>query len=165
MEQKKIIIIVILVAVIVALCSFIAYEVFFNQTEYTTMSIAESGTTIEMPADMKLKSTNEDSGITVLENDNTVIVLFNSIDKGLAQIMGFSEIKNPIFGNEFQGNTTMKDPTVAGCSLDGECSAVFIGNNETHDNIMVISKDNDIVTHIINSIKWNNDDSGTDDDS
>ena len=29
-----------------------------------------------------------------------------------------------------------------------------IGNDETHDNIIVISKNKDIVDHIINSIKW-----------
>jgi hypothetical protein len=135
------------------------------------MTIAESGTTIEVPDDMKLKSTNGDSGITVLENDNTIIVLFNSKDKGVGQIIGFSDIKNPIFGNEYQGDTTLKDPTVAGCHLDGECRAVYLGNNQTHDNILVISKNKDIVTHIINSIKWgldaadnntdNNDDSGS----
>jgi hypothetical protein len=172
MEQKKIIIILILIAVLVAICSFITYALVLNQTEYTTMTIAESGTTIEVPDDMKLKSTNGDSGITVLENDNTIIVLFNSKDKGVGQIIGFSDIKNPIFGNEYQGDTTLKDPTVAGCHLDGECRAVYIGNNQTHDNILVISKNKDIVTHIINSIKWgldaadnntdnNNDDSGS----
>ena len=171
MEQKKIILILILIAVLVALCSFITYALVLNQTEYTTMTIAESGTTIEVPDDMKLKSTNGDSGITVLENDNTIIVLFNSKDKGLSQIVGFSDIKNPIFGSEFQGDTTLKDPTVAGCHLDGECRAVYLGNNQTHDNILVISKNKDIVTHIINSIKWsldaadnntdNNDDSGS----
>ena len=170
MEQKKIILILILIAVLVALCSFITYALVLNQTEYTTMTIAESGTTIEVPDDMKLKSTNGDSGITVLENDNTIIVLFNSKDKGVGQIIGFSDIKNPIFGNEYQGDTTLKDPTVAGCHLDGECRAVYLGNNQTHDNILIISKNKDIVTHIINSIKWgldaadnntdNNDDSG-----
>lgn len=165
MEQKKIIIILALVAVLIAICSLITYALVINQTEYTTMTIAESGTTIEVPDDMKLKSTNGDSGITVLENDNTIIVLFNSKDKGVGQIIGFSDIKNPIFGNEYQGDTTLKDPTVAGCHLNGECRAAYIGNNETHDNILIISKNKDIVTHILNSIKWSLDtaDNNTDD--
>ena len=167
METKKIIIIVILIAILVAICSLISYSLFFNHTEYTNMTISESATTIEIPDDMKIKSTNDDSGITVLENDNTIVVIFNSMDKSIAQIMAFSNIKNPIFGSESQGETTITDPTVAGCHLDGDCPAVFIGNDETHDNILVISKNKDIVTHIINSIKWsiNKNNNSTDDSS
>ena len=152
--NKKYLIIGVLIIIIAILCTGIAYLLFVDQTEYVTSNIDASGTTIEIPDDMVIKSNNTENGIIVLENENTIVIIFNSADKGLAPLMAFANIKVPIFGNEFSGNLTINNPTVAGCSLEGECNAVYIGNNETHDNIIVISKNSDIVNHIINSIKW-----------
>ena len=152
--DNKYIIIGVLCAIIAVLCCGIAYTMLAEHTEYITVHTVENGTSMEIPEDMLIKSNNSESGITVLSNDNTIVVIFNSANQGLAQVMGFSDIKNPIFGSEFSGNTTINDPTVAGCSLDGKCNAVYLGNNETHDNIIVISKNKDIVDHIIASIRW-----------
>lgn len=152
--NKKYLIIGILIIIIALLCTGIAYMLLVDQTKYVTSNIDDSGTTLEIPDDMVIKSNNSESGIIVIENKNTIVIVFNSANKGLAQIIGFSDIKNPIFGSEFSGNLTINNPTVAGCSLEGQCRAIFIGNDETHDNIIVISKSNDIANHIINSIKW-----------
>lgn len=152
--DKKIIIIGILSTFLIITCCYIGYTLLTPQTEYVTYNITENGTTIEVPKDMEVRSENVESGIFVLENDNTIVVIFNSENKNVGQIMAFANIKNPIFGSEFNGNTTLNNPTVAGCSLEGECNAVFISNSETHDNIIVISKDKNIVNHIINSIHW-----------
>lgn len=150
--NKRYLIIGILGIIIALLCAGIVYTLFSENTEYVTTNLVENGTTIEIPHDMTVKSNN--SGILVLENDNTIVISFNSADKGLGEIISFADIKVPIFGNAPEGNVTINDPTVAGCSLDGECNAVYVGNNETHDNIIVISKNKDIVNHIINSIQW-----------
>lgn len=152
--NKKYLIIGVLIIIIALLCSGIAYLLFVDHTEYVTSNIDASGTTIEIPNDMVIKSNNSENGIVVLENKNTIVIVFNSANKGLAELMAFANIKVPIFGNEYSGNLTLNNPVVAGCSLDGQCNAVYIGNNETHDNIIVISKNKDIVDHIINSIKW-----------
>ena len=153
MDKKYIIIALIVIFLLLVLG--IGYLMFSDNTTYVTVNIVKNGTSMEIPSDMKIKSNNSDSGITVLENDNTIVILFNSADKNIAQIVGFAEIKNPIFGSEMQGNVSINNPTIAGCSLKGECNAVFIGNDETHDNIIVISQKSSIVNHIINSIKWN----------
>ncbi|WP_407376321.1 hypothetical protein [Methanobrevibacter sp.] len=152
--NKNYLIIGILVAVIAILCCGIGYMFFIDHTEYVSMNIPESGTAIQIPNDMSVKSNNSETGVVVMENDNTIIVMFNSADKGLAAIMAFATIKNPIFGTQSSGNITLNNPRVEGCSLDGDCNAVFIGNNETHDNIIVISKNKGIVSHIIDSIIW-----------
>lgn len=163
MDNKYLIIGIVLGAVIVLLSGGIAYTFLIDHTEYNTINLIENGTTIEIPNDMKMKSNN--NGISVLENDNTIIISFNSANKGVGEITAFADIKIPIFGASYSGNVTIKDPTVAGCSLSGECNAVLVSNNETHDNIIVISKNKDIVNHIINSIQWHavssNDDSST----
>ena len=146
-------IIAVLAIVIAVLCVAIGYMYFFaDHTEYITTTIPESATTIEIPNDMKIKSNN--SGITVLENENTIIIFFNSADKGIGEIMAYGTVKSPLFGTEGDANVTVKNPSIAGCSLDGDCNALITGNNDTHDNIIVISKNPDIVSHIINSIKW-----------
>ena len=150
--NKRYLIIGILGIIIVLLCAGIVYTLFSENTEYVTINLVENGTTIEIPNDMTVKSNN--SGILVLENDDVIVISFNSADKGLGEIISFADIKTPIFGNAPNGNVTINDPTVAGCSLDGECNAVYIDNNETHDNIIVISKNKNIVNHIINSIQW-----------
>ncbi len=148
-------IIAILGIIIALLCVGIGYMFFFSDnTTYINTSIAESGTTIEIPKDMTVKSNS--SGTIVLENDNTIVIFFNSADKGLGELMAYATIKSPIFGNSYNGNVSLNNPSIAGCSLDGECHGVLIGNNDTHDNIIVISKNKDIVSHIINSIKWGN---------
>lgn len=134
---------------------------FVDQTEYISKNIAESGTIIEIPDDMILESNN--SGITVLEDDTTIVIFFNSADKGLPESVAYATLKNPIFGNNYDVNVTINNPNIAGCSLDGKCNAVLIGNNNTHDNIIVISKNKDIVNHIINSIIWGNKISSSDD--
>ena len=153
--NKNHIIIGILCIILAILCIGIGYTLFFaEQTEYISANIAESGTVLDIPDDMVVKSNQ--SGVTVLENKNTIVILFNSANKGLSEIMAYATIKSPIFGNNFEGNLTINNPNIAGCSLDGECNAVFIGNNDTHDNIIVISKNKDIVDHIISSIKWGN---------
>jgi hypothetical protein len=152
--NNKYLIIAVLAAVIVCLCGGIVYTLLSENTEYITTTIAESGTTMEIPNDMVIKSNDTGNGILVLENDNTIIVIFNSADKGLAQLMAYASLKSPIFGNSGNANLTLKNPAIAGCSLEGDCNAVIIGNNDTHDNIIVISKSKDIVSHIINSIIW-----------
>ena len=153
MDTKNLIICV-LAVIIVLLCCGIAYTMLGEHTKYVVVNTVPNGTAMEIPNDMTVKSNSSDSGIIVLENDNTIVITFNSANKGLAQIMAFADIKLPIFGTESEGNVTISNPTVAGCSLKGECNAVFVGNNDTNDNIIVISKNKDIVDHIISSIKW-----------
>lgn len=161
--NKNYLIIGVLAAVIAVLCCAIGYVLLAENTQYVDMTIPESGTVIEIPNDMKVKSNDTDSGIVVLGNDNTIVVLFNSADKGLSPLMEFATIKIPFFGKVYSGNTTLENPNVEGYGLDGECNAVYIGNNDTHDNIIVISKDKNIVNHIINGIKWGK--KASDDDS
>lgn len=150
--NKNYLIIAILAAVIAVLCIGIGYVLFAEHTEYMTTTIPESGTVLEIPKDMTVKSNT--SGIIVLENDNTIVILFNSANKGLAELMAYATIKSSIFGNNGEGNITLNNPRIAACSLDGECNAFLMGNNDTHDNIIVVSKDKKIVNHIIASIKW-----------
>lgn len=152
--NSKHLIIAALGIIIVLLCGGITYTLLSQHTEYITTTIAESGTILEIPDDMSVKTNDTENGIIVLENKNTIIVIFNSAGKSLEQIMSFAAIKSPIFGNDFKGNKTLNNPSIDGYSLEGECNGVFIGNNETHDNIIVISKSKDIVSHIISSIKW-----------
>ncbi len=152
--NEKHLIIVILSIIIVFLCCGIGYMLLGEHTQYVTTTIGESGTTFEIPNDMAIKSNDSENGILVLENDNTIIVIFNSENKGLAPLMSFATIKNPLFGNEYSGNITLNNPSISGCSLDGQCNGIYIGNNDTHDNIIVVSKSKNIVNHIIDSIIW-----------
>ena len=154
--KDKHIIIVLLSVILVIICCGIAYNLLAENTKYVSINIAESGTTLEIPDDMTIKSNDAESGITVLGNDNTIVVWFNSQDKSVSQILEFASVKNPIFGNEFDGNVTVSDPNLMGFSLNGQCNGVFISNNDTHDNIIVFSKSKDILDYIINSIDWGN---------
>ena len=150
MDQKYLIIG--LVAVIIALAAGLAYTLLMPHTEYVNISVVNGGTTVDIPNDMTIKSNN--NGIQVYENANTIVITFNSADRSEDDILAFTNIKNPIFGNASNGNVKMTNPTVAGCSLHGECSATYSSNDDTHDNIIVISKDKDIADHVIKSIQW-----------
>lgn len=151
MDQKYIIIG--LVAVIVLLGAGLSYTLFFaNNTEYVDISLVSGGTTVSIPDDMTIKSNT--NGIQVYENSNTIVISFNSAGKSEDDILAFTNIMNPIFGNVSNGTVTVNNPTVAGCSLSGECQATYVSNDDTQDSIIVISKSNDILTHIVNSIQW-----------
>ena len=159
--NKNYLIIILSIIILALLCVGIGYMFFVDQTKYVSTNIGESGTVLEIPDDMIIKSNN--SGITALENDNTIIIFFNSANKGLPESVAYGTIKNPIFGNNANGNVTINNPNIASCSLDGKCNGVLIGNDDTHDNVIVISKNKDIVNHIINSIIWGNKTSSSDD--
>ena len=58
MDNKYLIIGIVLGAVIVLLCGGIAYTFLIDHTEYNTINLIENGTTIEIPNDMKMKSNN-----------------------------------------------------------------------------------------------------------
>ena len=152
--NTKYLIIGVLGVIIVLLCLGIAYTLLQDHTEYVTANTVANGTTMEIPNTMAVKSNNTDSGIVVLKDEDTIVITFNSANKGLAQVMAFADIKLPIFGTESEGNVSITDPTIAGSSLSGQCTAVYVGSNDTNDNIIVISKKPDIVDHIIKSIKW-----------
>ena len=161
MEQKYIIIG--LVCVIVVLAAGLAYTLFFANTEYVSISLVSGGTTVDIPDDMTIKSNN--NGIQVYENANTIVITFNSAGRSDDDILAFTNIKNPIFGNASNGNVAITDPTVAGCSLSGQCNAAYASNDDTQDNVIVISKNNDILDHIIKSIQWHAVQSESNDDS
>ncbi|WP_295723498.1 hypothetical protein [uncultured Methanobrevibacter sp.] len=165
MESKYLIAIL-----IVAICACVivgsVLGFFTNNVEYTTVNTVPNGTAIQLPADMTIKSNN--SGIIVLSDEDTIVICYNSAGKDMASLMAFSNIKSPIFGNAFSGNTTITNPTVGGEHIDGDCYAWYNGNNETHDNILVISKNKNVFDYIISHINWisvNNDNTDTDADS
>ena len=165
MESKYLITII-----IVAICACVivgsVLGFFTNNVEYVTVNTVPNGTTMELPADMTIKSNN--SGVTVMSDEDTIVICFNSRGKDIASIMAFSNIKSPIFGNAFNGNTTITNPTVGGEHIDGDCYAWYDGNNETNDNIIVISKNKNVFDHITSHINWisvNNDDSSADSSS
>ena len=152
MERKNLAIIAVAV-VAVLVCAALAFTMLGNG-QYHTISLTESGTTIEVPDNMVVKSNDTTFGFLVLKNDNTVVISFNSGNQALSKLIGGIDIEKTIFGNNTSRNVTLKDPSVAGYTLKGEYNAVYAGNNQTNDNIIVIGKDTDVVSHIINSIEW-----------
>ena len=141
--------------ILVALCGFIAFEM-MTHVEYEKL-VLPSGSTMEVPNDMKLVS--ENSGTYVYESDDCVVVVFNSEDKSIMDITTFAEDKLEIFGNDYERNTTVTDTHVYGCNLKGDYYSYFTSNNETHDNIIIFAKNKDVGDYIINSVNYiiNND--------
>lgn len=149
MNQKHIIII----AAAVILCAAAAYVLFADTTQYTRMELAENGTTIEVPDNMRAQSNYSSLGLLVLKNDNTLVVSFNNAGNGLGDLIDFDAVKDKLFKSN-ERNVTLKDPSVAGHTLKGEYTAVYASNDTTQDNIIVISKDKNVAARIIDSIQW-----------
>lgn len=150
MDQKYIIIII----AAVLLCGVAAYFLLADTTEYTRIELGENGTSIDVPKNMVTKSNYTALGVMVLKNDNTIVVSFNSAKNGLESLIDFDTVKKTLFKNDSERNITLKNPRIAGYTLQGEYTAVYASNNTTHDNIVVISKNKMIANHIIDSIQW-----------
>ena len=133
---------------LVVLCGLIAFEM-ISHVEYEKL-VLPSGSTMEVPNDMKLVSDN--SGTYVYESDECVVVVFNSEGKSLADALVFADDKVEIFGNDFERNTTVTDIHAYGCNLKGDYYAYYKANNETSDNVIVFAKNKEVGDYIINSI-------------
>ena len=154
METNKKYIIIALVALILALGSVFGYMVMFH-VDYERVHIS-STTTIEVPKYDDV-SWSEEEGIKLYSCPSKGVVMqsVNSQENlSLAGAIAYAGIRDGIIENstsvELYHGYDIRLRTINGTDF----YVVSISNNETHDNILILSKNLDILKHMIDSIEF-----------
>lgn len=155
MEMNKKIIIAILVVILAVLVLLIGFTL-FNQSnvQYKTVHIS-NGTTIEVPSTDDATWTQDESGIKFYNCKSKKVVMnsFNSAeDLSLSGAFGYAAARDLLLSGattvENYKNFEIKERTIN----DTHFYIVNIGNDETHDNIIIGSENLDILKHMLDSL-------------
>lgn len=164
MENRDKILIAILVISICALTCAIFISL-SNSISYERIELVPNGTSIEIPTS-QAKYLGEEYGIKMWNWSDGVLISFNSQEgdnaNELGGALGFYAIKEIIGSCDSQNidgytvyklsagqlsdNVKMKD--------NDEIYCICLGNDTTHDNIIICCKNKDVVLHMVKSIQF-----------
>lgn len=155
MEKNHIIIILAIFIIITA--AGIGFTLFSHKNiEYKTINLS-NGTTIEVPISDDATFTKDDVGLKTYfsKSFKTVVTSFNSEeDWDLAGGIAFAGLRDSLISQanilETYNGYTIKETDVNNTHY----YVTVVGNNNTHDNILILSSDLDILKHILGSIHF-----------
>lgn len=167
MDNKKIIIIGIIVFVIVACFIF----VMLTSVNYERIYITPNGTTIEVPANQTEYEGNVD-GAKIWDWDDGILVTYNSHEGfNLIQVseLGFNALKELIKNGEKQNIDGLTCYVINADELleihifdiikvnyNGKFYCIPLSNETTHDNILICCKNKDMAVHMAKSLQYKN---------
>lgn len=154
MKKQNIILILILIVCVVC-AGIVASQTIFSNTEYTTLRISDS-CTVEVPVSDEAVNSTDNYGIFIYQDPkhDLNITSFNSQDgvtlSGAVQMASIRD--NALLNNKqiIENGTTIYHNEKTGVY------SIFIGNNQTHDNILIQCSDLDILMHVLHSVKYSN---------
>ncbi len=155
MLEKKQIIIIILIAVIIALAGLVAFTL-LNQTQYQTIQIS-NGTTIDVPKTDDATWSDLGYGIKsyACESKHFVLTSYNSQENSnIIGAGGFAIAREVLLNGsadvENYHGYQIKENTVN----DTHFYIVNISNETSHDNIIIGSADLGILKHVLDTIHF-----------
>lgn len=165
METKNIVIIGILCIII---CIFVGaiFGVLTNNVDYERIEIVPNGTSIEIPTEQaKFEGEVNETGAKLWSFKHGALMAFNSDEAinargiyGLGGAYGFKSIKDIVL-NHFEkiektdGYTVyVIDGQKLGIENRGILYCIMVGNETTHDNIIITADSKDIALHMAKSV-------------
>lgn len=162
MENKKLILIIALIGVLIVLSGIIATNLLKEPTK--TVELFENGTTIEVPANTTLKSHDEFSTIYLTGKNTTIIGIDNNnlagalVSKMLSTLIVEAGAKQDNGLYKLDKNSVMEIGDKLGLGYDeNNIIEGFIGikhNNTVNQSIIIIGIDEQEILNILNSIQW-----------
>ena len=156
MDTKKIIII----ALTIILVSIIAIGAYFYTSdtglEYQTINLT-STCSIDIPVSDNITNKTYADNIMILNDtqNDVLIASYNSADGSLSSLITdatqLAALRDSYKINSEQ--LTIANETVWFNEATGYYMA-FLGNDTTHDNILIVTKDNETLEHMIKSVKY-----------
>ncbi len=166
MDNKKIIIGIILLIIVASVIFIILTSV-----NYERIEITPNGTTIEVPAN-QTKYDGEVESAKIWNWNNGILVTYNSHeDKNLIKIteLGFNALNDVIKNGEkqnisgFTGYVINADDLleihifdIIKVNYNGKFYCIPLSNETTHDNILICCKDKDMAVHMAKSVQYKN---------
>lgn len=143
--------IVIVVAVVVIGCSFFLLN-YDDSVHYQTVGLTNTSS-IDLPISDQSTNTVVSEGIHVINDtkNEVTVMYFNSATGNKVAAVELEYIRNDFQAASVQqalGNNTVW------YNEENNTYMAFIGNYNTHDNILIFSKDPEILDHMIGSVKY-----------
>ena len=167
MDNKKIIIIGIILLIIVAGVIFLI----LTSVNYERIEITPNGTSIEVPFN-QTKYDGDYESVKIWNWDNGILVTYNSHeDKNLIKIteMGFNTLNDVIKNGEKQNIDGFTCYVINADELleihifdiikvnyNGKFYCIPLANETTHDNILICCNDKDMAVHMAKSVEYKN---------
>ena len=168
MDNKKIIIIGIIILIIIAAG---AIFIMLTSVTYERIDITPNGTTLEVPAN-QTKYRGNVEGAKVWNWNKGILVTYNSHDdKNIIKVSeyGFNSLNDLIKNGEYQnidGYTcyVINADEILQISIfnmiklnyNGKFYCIPLSNETTHDNIIICCKDRDVAVHMAKSVQYKN---------
>lgn len=153
MDNRKLIIIV-LIAVIVVLGGLITYSLFTqNQVQYQTIAISNA-TTMEVPVSKNSTFFNDTLGIKYYQDDKSGVQVISWNGQEQASAKGAVNIASQ-FEKQKAGTTqSIEDGVPVYENKKLHCFIIEVKNATTNDNIIIVAKDKNVALHMLKSIKF-----------
>ena len=167
MDNKKIIIIGIIILIIVAGILF----VMLTSVNYERIEITHNGTSIDVPAN-QTKYAGDIESAKIWNWNNGMLITYNSNeDNNLIKVseIGFNAINELIKNGEkqnidgFTGYVINADDLleihifdIIKINYNGKFYCIPLSNETTHDNIIICCNDKDIAVHMAQSVQYKN---------
>ncbi|MDD5960232.1 MAG: hypothetical protein PUC09_06250 [Methanobrevibacter wolinii] len=155
--NKKLLTTIIIIIIIAAVSGVTAFVYFSNpNVQYNNIKMSES-CSMDIPVSNKLTNTTIGDNISVINDTqhDLIIMYYNSNSDNLSSDLSdgvklASTRDSYKIGAEQQ---TLNNQSVW-YNKDTKYYMAFLGNDTTHDNILIVTKNKDILTHIMTSIHY-----------
>ncbi len=151
MDLRHVLLVLIVVAVVLS-CSFFLLN-FDDSVHYNRVGLT-STSSIELPVSDESTNTVVNGGIHLINDTkhDLIVMYFNSEEGNQVAAVELEYIRNDFAENSVQ--ETLGNQTVWH-NEENDTYMAFIGNYVTHDNILIICKDPEILEHMIASARYN----------
>lgn len=150
MDFRRLLLVVVVVVVVLS-CSFFLLN-FDDSVHYTRVGLTNTSS-IEMPVSDESTHTVINNGIHLINDtkNDVILMYFNSGDGNQVAAVELEYIRNGFISNSVQ--ETINNQTIWH-NEENDTYMAFIGNYVTHDNILIICKDPEILEHMMSSARY-----------
>lgn len=155
MKKENLIIIGAIVIVIIAVLATV-FLVFNNETEYTTLQISKT-CSLQVPVSNDADSSTDNYGIFyyVDKEHDLNITGFNSVEG--VTLSGAVQMASLRDSQQLNSQVVVENGTSIYYNKDTGIYTIFIGNDTTHDNILISTHNKDLLLTIVNSVNYGGD--------
>ena len=150
MDLRRILLVLLVIAVVLTSSFFLLN---YDETiKYNRVGLTNSSS-IDMPISDQSTNAVIKNGIYLINDTqhDLTVMYFNSAQGNQVAAVELEYIRNDFIANSVQ--ETLGNQTIWHNEENGTYMA-FIGNHVTHDNILIICKDPEMLEHMINSVKY-----------
>ena len=150
MDLRRLLVVLLVIAVVLVSSFFLLN---YDETvKYNRVSLTNTSS-IEMPISDQSTTAVVHNGINLINDTkhDLTVMYFNSAQGNQVAAVELEYIRNDFISNSVQ--ETLGNQAIWHNEENGTYMA-FIGNHVTHDNILIICKDPEMLEHIITSVKY-----------